>query len=124
MPGSSICQDLQQGLGALFTCSEQGEYHRIRTPYLYPDGDHIDVFCKVDGDMVVVTDLAETTGWLRMQSVSLRLSPKQRRQIENACSTHAVEFHRGVLQARCRPGDDLAEVVSRVAQAALRVSDL
>lgn len=124
MSDSRTRQDLQQGLGALFTCSEQGEYQRIRTPYLYPDGDNIDVFCKVEGDVVRVSDLAETTGWLRMQSVSPRRSPKQRWLIEDACVTHGVEFYRGMLQARCQTGDELAQVVTRVAQAAVRISDL
>lgn len=119
-----LCEDLQQNLGALFKCSEYGDYERIRTPYLYPDGDVIDLFCKVDGESVTVSDLAETTGWLRMQSAALRRSPKQKRLIEDACVTHGMEFYRGMLQARCRPGDDLAEVVTRVAQGALRVSDL
>ena len=119
-----LCEDLQRNLGALFECSEYGDYERIRTPYLYPDGDVIDLFCKVDGESVTVSDLAETTGWLRMQSAALRRSPKQRRLIEDACVTHGMEFYRGMLQARCRPGDDLAEVVTRVAQGALRVSDL
>jgi len=108
----------------LFTCSEQGDYQRIRTPYLYPDGDNIDLFCKVEGDVVTVSDLAETTGWLRMQSVAPRRSPKQARLIEDTCVTHGVEFDQGILGTRCEPGDDLAQVVTRVAQAALRVSDL
>ena len=73
---------------------------------------------------MTVSDLAETTGWLRMQSVALRRSPKQTRLIEDTCVTHGIEFYKGMLQARCRPGDDLAGVVTRVAQAALRVSDL
>ena len=124
MPGSRTCQELQKGLGALFTCSDQGDYQRIRTPYLYPDGDNIDVFCKVEGDEVRVSDLAETTGWLRMQSASLRRSPKQTRLIEDTCETHGVEFTRGMLQAWCRSGDELAQAVTQVAQAALRVSDL
>ena len=124
MDASQVCHELQKGLGALFTCSEQGDYQRIRTPYLYPDGDNIDLFCQVQGDVVTVSDLAETTGWLRMQSVALRRSPKQAQLIEDACVTHGVEFYQGMLQARCRPGDDLAAVVTRVAQAALRVSDL
>ena len=71
-----------------------------------------------------VTDLAETTGWLRMQSVSPRRSPRQLRLIEDACVTHGIEFYRGMLQARCQTGDELAQVVTRVAQAALRISDL
>ena len=121
---SRMCRGLQRQMGALFTCSEQGDYQRIRTPYLYPDGDNIDLFCKVEGDVVTVSDLAETAGWLRMQSTALRRSPKQRRLIADACVTHGVEFYRGMLQARCRPGEELAQVVTRVGQAALRVSDL
>ena len=119
-----VYQDLQREIGALFTYSEHGEFQRIRTPYLYPDGDYIDLFCKVVDDVVTVSDLAETTGWLRMQSLAMRRSPKQRRLMEDTCVTHGVELYRGMLQARCRRGDELAAVVTRVAQAALRVSDL
>ena len=119
-----VRRDLQREMGALFTCSEQGGHLRIRTPYLYPDGDYIDLFCEVEDGVTTVSDLAETTGWLRMQSTGLRRSPKQARLIEDTCVTHGVEFHRGMLRARCRPGDELAQVVTRVAQAALRVSDL
>ena len=124
MDSSRVCQDLRRGIGSLFTCSEHGEYQRIRTPFLYPDGDNIDLFCRIVDGVVTVTDLAETTGWLRMQSPALRRSPKQRRLIEDACVTHGIEFYRGMLQARCRQSDELAQVVTRVAQAALRVSDL
>lgn len=119
-----ICADFSGGLGRLFTCSQHGEYQRIRTPYLYPDGDNIDVFCKPQGDIVLVSDLGETTRWLRMQTVSPKRSPKQKVLIEDACLTHGVEFYKGMLLARCRPGDQLAAVTFRVAQAALRVSDL
>ncbi|MBA2590996.1 MAG: DUF1828 domain-containing protein [Pseudomonadota bacterium] len=118
------CEALTADLGELFTCTEQGVYQRIRTPYLYPDGDNIDLFCKPEGDVMTVTDLAETTRWLRMQSVSPRRSPRQRQLIEDICLTHGVEFYRGMLQARSRRGDSLAAVVTRVAQTALRVSDL
>ena len=124
MNNSEICETIRKETGALFICTEHGDYHRIRTPYLYPDGDNVDLFCKIDGDTVTVTDLAETTGWLRMQSISLRRSPKQNQLIEDTCVTYGAEFHQGMLQARCRPGDSLAAVVTRVAQAALRVSDL
>ena len=124
MRNIEICEELQDNFGELFTCNEQGDYVRVRTPYLYPDGDNIDLFCRDTGDHVIVTDLAETTGWLRMQSLSTRRSPKQNRLIEDTRVTHGVEFYRGMLLVRCQPGDNLAEVVTRVAQAALRVSDL
>jgi len=120
----NICQDFSEGLGALFTCERHGEYQRIRTPYLYPDGDSIDVFCRLRNGVVVVSDLGETTRWLRMQTISPKRSPKQKALIEDVCVTHGVEFYKGMLIARCRPDDQLAAVTFRVAQAALRVSDL
>jgi len=120
----NICEQFTDGLSALFTCSEYGDYQRVRTPYLYPDGDNIDLFCKIQGDVIVVSDLGETTRWLRMQTVSPRRSPKQNLLIEDACQTHGVEFYKGMLLARCRPGEQLTAVTFRVAQAALRVSDL
>lgn len=119
-----ICDALRGKIGPLFVCSSQGEYCRIRTPFLYPDGDYIDLFCKVSGGVITVTDLAETTGWLRMQTVARRRTVAQNRLIEDVCVTHGVEFYNGMLQARCRRGDSLGDVVMRVAQAALRVSDL
>lgn len=119
-----ICKDFQGGLGDLYVCQSHGEYHRIRTPYLYPDGDNIDVFCKPQGSLTLVTDLGETTRWLRMQTVSPRRSPKQKALIEDACLTHGVEFYQGMLLARCKMGNNLSAVVLRVAQAALRISDL
>ena len=124
MSNGTICSEIQAAFGSQFACSKQGAYERIRTPYLYPDGDHINLFCKTSGDAVTVTDLAETTSWLWMQSTALRRSAKQNQLIKDTCDTHGVEFSRGMLQARCKPGEPLAEVVTRVAQAALRVSDL
>ena len=124
MNDKDICAAIRNGIGDMFACEEGGEYHRIRTPYLYPDGDGIELFCKSEDGAFIVTDLAETTGWLRMQSQSERRSPKQTQFILDASETLEVEFRRGMLQARCKPGDNLADAVTRVSQAALRVSDL
>lgn len=124
MNRADVCETMQRQVGALFDCADLGDYCRIRTPYLYPDGDTIDLFCEFDGDLITVTDEAETTGWLQMQSEAPRRSPEQNRVIQDACQTHGVEFFRGRLQARCRPEDDLADVVNRVSQTALLVSGL
>ncbi|MDQ7783657.1 MAG: DUF1828 domain-containing protein [Desulfomonilaceae bacterium] len=119
-----ICSHIKGGLGDLFICDDHGRYVRIRTPYLYPDGDNIDLFCELEGDVVTISDLGETSRWLRMQTLSPRRSPKQKALIQDICLTHGVEFYRGMLQARHRPNDFLAAVALRVAQAALRVSDI
>ena len=124
MTNNDICRSIQNKIGELFICSQQGDYYQVRTPYLYPDGDNIDLYCEVARDIVTVTDLAETTGWLRMQSPATRRFPNQNRLISDACITHGVEFYQGMLQAQCHPDDDLENVFTKVAQAALRVSDL
>jgi hypothetical protein len=121
---TDVCAELKRTLGELFTCTPHGEFERLRTPYLYPDGDNIDLFLKASGDVVTITDLGETIRWLRMQTLSPRRSPKQTALIADICVTHGVEFYKGMLLARCRPGELLARTVVRVAQAALRVSDL
>lgn len=120
----NINEEIANGLGSLFICTRHGEYERIRTPYLYPDGDNIDIFIKPQGNLFLVSDLGETARWLRMQTLSPKRSPKQRSLIEDVCLTHGVELYRGMLLARCRPGDQLASTILRVAQASLRFSDL
>jgi hypothetical protein len=121
----SICETLKTHVGELYECEDVEGNVRIRTPYLYPDGDYIDVFVKLSDEGLTVTDLGETARWLRMQTVSPRRSAKQRQMIEDACLTHGVEFYRGMLMLRSS-GDqtELAAAVTRLAQAALRVSDL
>jgi hypothetical protein len=53
-------------------------YTRIRTPFLYPDGDVIDVFFRGGEDVATVSDLGETLRWLKMQSLSPRRSQRNR----------------------------------------------
>ena len=125
MDARHVCENLQRNLGALFTCSAHGDYQRIRTPYLYPDGDVIDLFCKVDGD----TGDGQRSRRDHPAGFTRSRRPCDGRRSRSGSSktrawTHGLEFYRGTLQARCRRGDDLAAVVTRVAQGALRVSDL
>ncbi|HEY5779989.1 MAG TPA: DUF1828 domain-containing protein [Terrimicrobiaceae bacterium] len=118
------CDFIAQNLGALFTCSEVNGYTRIRTPFLYPDGDVIDLFVSEKHGTFTITDLGETMRWLRMQSLAPKRSPKQQKLVEDVCLTHGLEFYRGMLLARAQVGQDFASVAMRVAQGALRVSDL
>ena len=111
-------------MGNLFTYSPSNQYIRIRTPFLYPDGDVIDLFYKEDGEYVVLTDLGETLGWLRMQTTDQHKSPKQRQLINDICLNLNIQLYRGMLMMRLKRSGDLAQAVMRLSQAALRVSDL
>lgn len=63
-------------LGAMFAASPHGDVVRVRMPFWYLDGDVIDVFIREEGGTFTVTDLGEALGWLRLQSISDRRSPK------------------------------------------------
>jgi len=118
------CEQITERIGELFTCSTLNEYVRIRTPFLYPDGDVIDLFFKEEGEYITLTDLGETLRWLRMQTVTQRKSSKQRQLINDICLNHGIEFYRGMLMVRFKQSEDFAQAVTRLSQAALRVSDL
>lgn len=119
------CDYIAENMGELFDCSPVGDYTRIRTPYLYPDGDIIDLFLSQTGNnSSTLTDLGETLGWLRTQTVSERKTDRQRRLIEDVCLTHGVELYRGMLMVRVKNFDEMSEAIFRLSQTALRVSDL
>ncbi len=91
---------------------------------MYPDGGVVDVFVLDRSGRPTVTDFGEALGWLRMQSIRGRLSPKQRRMIEDVCLTLGVEFFRGQIVLRCDDPADVGKAVLRVGQVAVRLSDL
>ena len=86
------CEAIAEQIGGLFSCTPVREYVRIRTPFLYPDGDVIDLFLKESQGNVTLTDLGETLRWLRGQSISQRRSAKQQQLIEDVCLTHGIEL--------------------------------
>ena len=125
MNDNELCAVIGQSLPPLFVCSlAPQEGVRVRTPLLYPDGGVIDVFVLERGSNYTITDFGDALGWLELQSVSRRRSPKQQALIADVCQTLRIELFREQLVLRSVPENLLAESVLRVAQAALRVSDL
>ena len=125
MNAHELCVSLGKSLPALFECTPAPrEGVRVRTPLMYPDGGVVDVFVVEQSGHCYVTDFGETLGWLRMQSTSAGRSPKQTRLVEDTCQTLGVKLHRGQLVLRTNGADGLGEAVLRLAQAAVRVSDL
>lgn len=122
---TTACLAIRSGLGPMFECAVRGQYVRVRTPYLYPDGDFIDLFIKnTSPGISTVTDLGETVRWLNSNTLSAKRSSKQTGLIADISKTHGVEFFRGMLKARSTEPANLADAITRVSQAALRVSDL
>jgi len=117
------CELLAASVGNLFKCETLSGYTRIRTPFLYPDGDVIDLFLRDDGRFTTLSDLGETVRWLNSQTVAARRTSKQDHLLIDACRTIGVEFTRGALNIHTAP-EMFADDVTRLAQACVRVSDL
>ena len=120
-----LCGSIGRTLPPLFVCSPAPqEGVRVRTPMLYPDGGVVDVFVLERGGSYLVTDFGDALGWLSLQSVSRRRSPKQQTLIQDVCQTLRIALVDDQLVLRSVSDDALGESVVRVAQAAVRVSDL
>jgi Domain of unknown function DUF1828 len=120
MNTATPCQTIAAMIGMLYTCSEVNGFVRIRTPYLYPDGDVIDLFFKPETQ--TLTDLGETLRWLEMQTVGQALSKKQELCLQDIQMTYGVEEYRGMLIVRVQ--NDLAEAVTRLVQGSIALSNL
>ena len=125
MNANELCASIGQTLPPLFVCSPAPqEGVQVRTPMLYPDGDVVDVFVLESGDRYTVTDFGDALGWLGLQAVSRQRSPKQQMLIRDICQTLRIELFNDQLVLRSVTDDALGESVLRVAQAAVRISDL
>ena len=103
-----------EGLNALFLISQRGEFVRIRTPFLYPDGGVIDIFAKENLRDIenpwTLTDLGETIG---------RYAHPM--NVPDICLMHGVEVYNGQLMIRGNQ-DTLSRCVITLGQAMMRVA--
>jgi len=117
------CERISEQMGQLFRCEDFGRYIRIRTPFLYPDGDVIDLFLRDDDRVDTLTDLGETVRWLRNQTPAKKRTKKQSKVIEDVCRTNDIAFFKGQLEVRVSD-IGFAESVTRLAQGCVQISDL
>ena len=117
-------ESLLDALGRQFSIEEQNGRSRIRTPFMYPDGEIIDIFCLPSENGTTVTDLAETINWLSALSLQPNSSEQQNEIIRDICVTHNTNFENERISAVCRSDELLAETIIKVAHACVRVSDL
>ena len=125
MNAASLSTSLQEAVPPLFVCSPAPqEGVRVRTPMLYPDGGVVDVFVLERNGRYIVTDFGDTLGWLGLQSVSQKRTQEQDALLKDVCLTLRIENQRDQLMLRDVSRGALGDSVLRVAQAAVRVSDL
>ena len=118
------CDKITQQMGSLFSCERSSDFVRVHTPFLYPDGDEIEIFVTDDGGKFTLSDFGETLRWLSMQRAAQKHTSKQDRLIQDVCMTHSIQLFRSTLTARCESIESLCDCILRLSQACGRVADL
>lgn len=123
----NICKTIHDEITDLFDCYEFREYIRIETPFLYPDGDIIDLFYKGQNLSKKITDLGGAYDWLKLQSTTEKKTERQEEQIELICISYGVEFYKGEFFIDLDKGSEkrsLTECIFDLSQAIVRFSSL
>ncbi len=125
MTATDLCATLRHNLPLLFDCSprDRGDV-RIRTPFVLPDRDLVDLFAIHQQGEYRVTDYGLAIGWLKSQSVSGKLTPPLTSLIDDLLQSLDVSLNRGQLEASCIGESDLPTAVHLVGQAVVRLADL
>ncbi|PKB71807.1 MAG: hypothetical protein BZY87_03555 [SAR202 cluster bacterium Io17-Chloro-G6] len=99
----TLCDQAIQQLNAYFTDDMEclgvdSGYEVVRTPFMYPDRDHIELFIREIGDdQILVSDLGQTVLKLSEYGFILRNSPRRRAMVFQITSSLGVRFENGSL---------------------------
>jgi hypothetical protein len=99
----NVCDDVIKQLGSYFSSAleclgEDSGYEVVRTPFLYPDRDHIELFLRETHDgQLLVSDLGQTVMKISEYGFVLRNSPKRRAMVFQITSSLGVRFENGSL---------------------------
>jgi Domain of unknown function DUF1828 len=118
------CELIAKHVGELYKCFAENEYTIIRTPYIFPDGDIIELYYHETSMGGFLTDFGETLRWLNGQTPAQRRTKRHISLIEDACLTHHVDFVDGQVSVKVLQPEMMAEAITRLAQAAIRITDV
>lgn len=122
---ADIRRQVREGIAGLYDCEDdQNGSITIETPFIFPNGDLLDLSVEQTSDGFVVSDLGETCGWLFRTSGIDNLTPARREKIREIENGAGVQFWHGTLRYECQSSADLSMGVHLVAQAALQVAEL
>lgn len=106
-----------------FSCRTEGPYFVIETPYLYSDGDAIDLYLESAADLAKISDLGETTRHLEHHNFNWKTKRAHSLFSHIVASTN-VSSSQGVLYIKIFQGDAIGERISDLLQAIQQTDNL
>lgn len=127
-PDSQTLRDKLTTFGLVKSCETLADGSiRLTTPLLYPDGSPIEIFAHSVGDFFQsarLTDGRRTFAFLGERHVQMDGHEKRAQLLLDVCQGLGVEHRQNELGVALYPESDVTDVVLRLAQACIRVSDL
>jgi len=111
-------------IGELYKCFAEKDYITIQTPFIFPDGDVIELYYQDTPAGGLLTDFGETLRWLGGQTPAQRRTKRHLQLIEDTCSTHHVKLDDNQVSVAVSRPELMAEAITRLAQAAIRITDV
>lgn len=121
-----VTELLQRGLTSAYVCELVGKNRlRLMTPFLYPDGDNIDLYIEMRDERFVLTDLGEVMAYLTDTGLTFRQAHRRNVILNEILATLGVESLNSELCVRLdRIDEDFVSQLSRLTQAAVQALDL
>lgn len=110
--------DISTQLGPMFKCQVQDDRLRIVTPFVYPDGDNIDVFVFMDEKYpnFTVTDLGENIRWLRSVDILIQTNNPIFDTVRDIWN---VDYHQGKFKLTC-DSSYVLQAITRIIQVSIQ----
>lgn len=116
---------LIQQLGPLYECSQWKDGIRVRTPFTFPCGQIIDVFCNFKESRATITDYGDTLGWLSLQfEEPVRSQDRLMSLIREINKTHSIKLKGEMLYIHHDRERSLNDEVIRMLQTMIAISNL
>jgi hypothetical protein len=125
----SSLKDIKHALSMISECDVvRSGALRMSTPFLYPNGSHVDVFLEQRRDLFnsyILSDYGQTGLYLEDAQVRLDSTERRRQILGDICSQLGISFKDGALTLQITSDEivDISNAVMRLSQACVRVSD-
>lgn len=120
---ATLADRLQADLGPLFSAAGQHNAVAIATPFLYPDGTAITIYCQPQREQLLVSDQGQTSRWLMQQYATDRWTAREIRIRRTLCQNRGIALQSEVVQTQCPwRAAALIPAVIQVAQACVELT--
>lgn len=125
MKCTELIKTISESIPGLFICESNDRYTALSTPFLYPDGDIIEIFIfKSSDNSFILTDMGETLRYLFDHHADPYSSSKRREILVETLRYFNAEFTNGEIRKTVNDISELTDSIFLFGQCINRLTDL